>query len=272
VAAELAGQPTPEREERCRADLLDLAVLSAELAVRSAPPGEQSAARHEALATLAQAESFLGPSAALDLERSRHARSLGLQGTTEPRPARSAWEHVLVGRAYLADGDDHRAVAEFDRALAREPAALWANYYRGLACLRLGRPTEAVAAFSACVALAPGVTWCAHNRGLAYAAADQPGPALADFDRAVALDPSLAAAYLGRAAVHHKAGRPTDALADLDRAEAVGAKQADVLYRKAVIHLAADPSLAADYLRRCLEHVPDHPDAAPLLTRLAAGR
>jgi tetratricopeptide (TPR) repeat protein len=268
VSAELTGQPTREREERWRADLLDVAVLSADLAVRSDP-----ATRRAALATLAQAEELFGTSGALELERSRHARAVGIESTTEPPPARSAWEHVLVGRSYLAAGDDQRAAAAFDRALAREPGALWANYYRGLVCLRLGRPTEAVAAFSACAALAPGVAWCVYNRGLAYSKADQPGPARADFDRAIALDPSLAAAYLGRAAVHHKAGRPADALADLRRAADVGARPADVLYRTAVISLAMnDRAAAVESLRRCQEAEPGHGDAEQLLARLAAAR
>jgi tetratricopeptide (TPR) repeat protein len=208
----LAGQPTAEREDRWRADLLDTAVLAADLTVRAAPEADRTATRRQALTILAEAERLLGPARVIELERSRHARALGETVEAEEAgrkaatlPARGAWDHLTAGRSLLAAGDGAGAAVEFDAALARDPRSLWANHYRGVAALKLGQPAEAVAAFSACVALAPKAAWCAYNRGLAFAAAGRPERALADFDRAIELDPSFAEA---RAAAKRSTGGP----------------------------------------------------------------
>jgi tetratricopeptide (TPR) repeat protein len=280
LAVGLAGQPAAWREERWRADLLDAAVLAAELGVRAAGDGDVTAARTRALADLDAAERQLGPGVALDLERARHARGLGRVADADAwdaravdRPRRGVWDYLAAGRSYLAAGDDGRAAAEFDRAAARDPSSAWAHYYRGVGLLRLGRATEAVAAFSSCAALAPRAAWCAYNRGLAFAAAGEPDAARAEFDRAVELDPAFAAAYLSRASVHHTSGRPADALADLKRAAGAGASAADVGYRTAVVRLGTgDRTGAVESLRACLHDRPDHPEAAALLHRLLPGR
>jgi tetratricopeptide (TPR) repeat protein len=280
LSAALTGQPTPGREERWRADLLDAAVLAADLGVRAVPPAESAAARRRALATLAEAERAFGPSGAVERERERHARALGDRETAEAAarradalPPRTAWEHLLVGRSLLAAGDLPRATAALDRAAAGDPHPVWANYYLGVCRLRLGRPVEAAAAFSACAALAPEVGWCVANRGLAYLEAGRLDAALADFDRAIGLDPALPAAYLGRAAAHHRSGRHAEALADLRRAADAGAPAADVRYREAVVYAAqGDVPAAVAGVRACLAADPAHAGAKDLLARLTAGR
>ncbi|MFO0848462.1 MAG: tetratricopeptide repeat protein [Gemmataceae bacterium] len=277
LVAKLTGQPVAEREERWRADLLDVAVLAAGLGVRSADLAGRPDAHRGALDTLAQAEQLLGPTAVIELERGRHLRALGQSqaaADAERRavPPRTAWGHLVAGRSYLEAGDLTRAAAEFDAAVALDPRPVWANHYRGVVNLKLGRPTEAVAAFAACVAVAPDAAWCVGNRGLAYAAAGRPDAALADFDRALVLDPSLVDAYLGRAAVRHSQGRHAEALADLQAAADRGAPPAEVHYRRAVVQLAkGDRAGAADSLRACLAARPNHPDAAGLLKRLTGG-
>lgn len=251
LSAALGGQPTAERDDRWKADLLDTGVLSADLAVRAAPEADRAAARRRVLDTLAEAERLLGPA----------------------RPPRGAWGRLTAGRAHLATGDVDRATAEFDAALAADPLSLWANHYRGVCHLRLGHPTEAATAFAACVTLAPRAAWCVHNRGLAFAAAGRPDAAGADFDRAIALDPTYAPAYLSRAAVRQAAGESAAALADLDRAAAAGAPAPDVAYRKGVVFRAAgDNPAAVRSLRACLAASPDHSDAGRLLKGLAAGQ
>jgi tetratricopeptide (TPR) repeat protein len=205
--AALAGQPTTDRDDRWRDDLLDTAVLTADLAVRAAPEADRTATRRQAVTILAEAERLLGPARVIELERARHARALGenVEAAEAGRkaatlPARGAWDHLTAGRSLLAAGDAAGAAIEFDAALARDPRSLWANHYRGVAALKLGQPAEAVAAFSACLALAPKAAWCAYNRGLAFAAAGRHESGIADFDRAIELDPSFAAARDARRA------------------------------------------------------------------------
>lgn len=193
-AALLVAAEGEAEAARCRVDLLDLAVLTAHLDVTDA------AARRRGLAILDEAEILLGGSAVLDLERARHLRALGrapeadtFTARASTRAPRTAWEHLLIGRAALAAGDRARGEAAIERAVALDPMNFWANYHFGACRLRAGDAVGALAAFSACAARAPGHAWCLYNRGLAYAALGRLDEARADYDRALALDPALGA-------------------------------------------------------------------------------
>jgi serine/threonine protein kinase len=197
IARRLGEQAPPGLEQQTRADLLDLAILWANLRVRAAAPGEADPARREALETLAQAEALFGPSCVLYQERRAHALALGQTEVAEAAArqaealaSRGAWEHYALGRAYLQDGDLRRAADQLDRALGLEPQGLWPNFYKGLCAHRMGRYQEALAAFSACVVLAPQSAACYYNRGLAYEALGCPERAAQDFERARKLDGS----------------------------------------------------------------------------------
>jgi eukaryotic-like serine/threonine-protein kinase len=207
IASRLADQPTPELEASWRIDLLDLGILTAYLDERAAPPGESTAARERALATLAEAEELLGPSGVLYLERARHLQSLGRTADADVAdrkatwyPARTAWEFLALGRTRLAAGDALGAATALERCLELDPRSVWGYYFRGVCALRLNQPTEAVAAFSACLALNPDGAWCLYNRGLAFAAAERTDRAISDLERAIARDPSIGPAQelLGR--------------------------------------------------------------------------
>lgn len=234
IARQLLTLSAPEDEQLWRTDLLDLGILTAHLEVEAESAGNRDRAHRRALQTLSQAEELLGPSGVLCLERARHQRALQLEAEaddstrrSETLPARTAWEHLVIGRVALAAGDARRALAALDRSLALDPRSVWANYYKGLGCLRQAHAAEAVAAFSACVALAPDSAWCVHNRGLAFLKAGRTDQALKDFDRALSIDPHFAVAYLSRAAVHQQAGRAAEAEADLRRAAEHGIATAD---------------------------------------------
>jgi serine/threonine protein kinase len=197
IARRLGEQAPPGLGQQTRADLLDLAVLWANLRVRAAAPGETDAARREALETLAQAEALFGPSCVLYRERRAHALGLGRAEEAEEaaRQAealtpRGAWEHYALGRAYLHDGDLRRAAELFDRALQLEPQGLWPNFYKGLCAHRMRRYPEALAAFSACVALAPQSAACYYNRAVAYEALGCPEHAAQDYETARRMDES----------------------------------------------------------------------------------
>jgi serine/threonine protein kinase len=186
----------PESEAQVRTDLLDLAILWANVRGRLAGSDGAGAAHREALAVLAEAEALFGPSCVLFQERRVHALALGQvaeaaaagRRAAELQP-RGAWEHYALGRAYLQAGDLARAAEHLDRALALEPQALWPSFTRGVCALRMGRPEEALASFSACVALAPESAPCYCNRGRAYAELGRPDRARRDYERALQLDP-----------------------------------------------------------------------------------
>jgi eukaryotic-like serine/threonine-protein kinase len=82
-AAGLGRGQDPAAEARLEADLLDLALLWADLRVRLASGEDARAARWEALQTLREAEDLLGPSPALERER----RAFAEDSDPIPRPA-----------------------------------------------------------------------------------------------------------------------------------------------------------------------------------------
>ncbi len=188
----------PEIERRIRTDLLDLAILWADLRVRLAPADQLHQARREALQVLAQAEAELGTSVVLSREQQVYAEALGLAdearrasnaaGQLEPR---TAWEHYMVGRAMLRDGQREAAAAEFQTAVDLEPQAFWPNFYAGICAYRSQEYEAALAAFSACAALEPSKAECFYNRGLAYQSLGCQDLAARDFENAERLDPSL---------------------------------------------------------------------------------
>ncbi|HEY2909771.1 MAG TPA: tetratricopeptide repeat protein [Gemmataceae bacterium] len=266
--AALAGLSDADLERQCRADLQDLAILAA-----------CSADHRSALTTLESAERLLGASAAIALERSRHARALGMEATADEAarqaqtlPARGPWDHLAMGRVDLAEGNVDRAAESFDRCLAIDPRNLWAHHYRGLCALKRKQPTEAIAAFSAACVMAPDAAWCRYNRGLAFAEAERFDLAEADFERTLALDPAMAAAHLGRSAIALRMARFPEALAALDSAAEGGIDPIEVLYRKALVHAAAGDRIAAiACLKQCLQQDPDHRPAKEELARLTGG-
>ncbi len=273
IRRRLEPLPEPELARQVETDLLDLAVLWTDLAVRLA--GAHAAdARREALRVLDEAEGLFGASCVLAQERSAHAVALGLPepvGVRPPAP-RTAWEHTALGRALLRAGDLTTAATAFEQALEREPQDLWANFYSGMCAYRQARYADAALAFQACVALAPDQAWCFYNRGLAYLEWERLDRALADFDTALRLDPTLAAAAQGRGRLHYRAGRFAEARADLQRALDGGAAPAAVWYDLALVHLGqGDRAAALEELGRALRYDPDHAEARALRDRLQGG-
>jgi tetratricopeptide (TPR) repeat protein len=213
IAQQLGPQPAPGLDQQVRADLLDLAIVWANLRVRLAPPDDARAAREEALDVLTQAEALCGPSCVLCQERRSHALALGRTDVAEEAARqgrelapRSAWEHCALGRHHLRAGDLARAAEQMERAVDLQPQALWPNFYQGSCAYAQGRYEDAVVAFSVCVVLAPQSAWCYYNRGLAYAELGRTGRALRDYDHALRLDPTLAAAHESRARLSKRCG------------------------------------------------------------------
>jgi tetratricopeptide (TPR) repeat protein len=276
IPQRLGPQLTSEQEQQVRRDLLDLAILMENLAVRLAAPGNAAGARREALRTLEEAEALFGPSCVLYRERQDHAQALGLKDLADAAarqadqlPPRSAWEHVALGLIHFRAGDYQRAGTEMDKAVELDPSGLWPNYYRGSCAYRQEHYADAVTAFSVCVALSPRSAWCYLNRGLAQAALGRLDAALSDYDHALQLDATLAPAAFARAVACYQQNRHQAALEDLQRALELGTAPASVWYQRALVQLAQqDPAAARESLRCALRHEPNHEQAKQLLDRL----
>jgi serine/threonine protein kinase/Tfp pilus assembly protein PilF len=252
-------------EPQVRDDLLDMALLGADLHIRLA--GDDLTARQQALAMLTEAERYLGLSPVLQRER----QQLGQTDITVSEP-RTAWEHYLVGRSLLRAGQLAEAAVELDRAIALEPQGFWPHFYQGSCAYRLGQAHEAVEAFHVCIALAPDKAECFCNRGLAYAATGELERALRDYDRALELQPNLAAAALNRGLLYSRQQKCDRAIADLRLALESGAEPVLIHINLARIHLARnDRPAARASLQQVLRHRPDHAEAKQLWEQLRRG-
>jgi serine/threonine protein kinase/tetratricopeptide (TPR) repeat protein len=187
VVERLSLTPGATLEPAVRDDLLDVAIVSADLRVSPAPPDGKEQARREAVAVLDEAEALCGPSPVVDAER----RLYGAAARRSGRAPETAWEHWALARALLRGGDLDRAAAEADRAVLLEPQGLWPNFYGGLCAYRRGRFEEAVAAYSVCIGAAPEPAACFANRAAAYAALGRTELARRDHDEALRLNPAL---------------------------------------------------------------------------------
>jgi serine/threonine protein kinase/Flp pilus assembly protein TadD len=225
------GSLDAKAEQSIRNDLLELAIVRADLTARLASGSEARQARHEAMAILDRAERITGPSSALDRERRRHAQAMGLPISNRELdlPPQSAWEHYSLGRHLLRDGSIRQAAEQFQKALELEPQDFWPNFYQGLCAYELGQSEDAVSAFRTCIALAPSTgegapttARCYYNRGRALDALGRTGPAFKDYTRALELDRSLTDAALNRGLLAYKARRFDDAIVSFHLALGTG--------------------------------------------------
>ena len=253
-------------EETVRADLLDLAILWADLGVRLAPPGRDGDARRHALRLLDEAETLLGPHPALRRERRNHSRLLGLPGSApagdDRQLPRTAWECTALGRSLLRSGRLEEATGVLERALGLHPQDFWLNFYQGLCTYRLENYHRALAHFHACVVLAPASPECLYNRALTLAALGQPRRALRDYDRALQLNHHFAAAALNRGLLNYQRQHYAAALAGFQKALDSGADPARAHYNLALTYLALGNRAAAlAHLERALGQNPGHREA-----------
>ena len=187
---------------RIKTDLLELAIVWADLELRSTSPAV-AAAQSEAMRVLDLADAAFGPSLAVDLRRQtawRDARTgcgvrhnkrrvaLGL-GTLRHGSLLRPLQPVRAGRNGVSP-----------RAHLR-PQDFWSNFYHGLCSFHLGRYTDAVAAFRVCTALLPPIpsravqaAICRYNGAMAYDALGQTDRAFDEYSPAIEVDHNLAAA------------------------------------------------------------------------------
>jgi tetratricopeptide (TPR) repeat protein len=250
----LDTEPPAERDA-IRTDLLDLALIWADLRVR----GAGADARRAGAARVAEVRELLG-----------------LDGAGNEPPDRAAAAAYARGRALYQAGDLAGADAAFTAALRQDPHALWPHFYHGVCAYRGLRYEDAVLAFTACAALAPGRDQTArylYNRANALTALGRREQALADYSQALEYDPRLACAALNRALVQQQAGRLREALADLRLAEDLGADPATVCFNRARVQRdAGDREAARASAEEALRHDPTHAEARKLRDSLRAGR
>ena len=214
----VAGSPPADLADRSiRTDLVELAVIGADLRVHHAPAEGLADARRDALKLLDDAEIVCGPSFALLARRDEltdPARRRAA-GAREVVPS-SAWEHYEFGRFKLRNGHVDQAARAFERSLDLRPQDFWPNFYHGICNFRLSHFEGAIADFRACLTIEPGSAVAHYNRALANEALGRTQHAYSGYSKAIELAPGLAAARLNRGILSYKNGRFSEAVVDFN--------------------------------------------------------
>ena len=261
-----------EAETRIRNDLLDFAVIWADLRVRLTPDAGSDEARREALQVLADAEALLGASPTLSRYRHEFTRVADETDSTllAAVAPRSAWEYYDLGRFLIRTGDLELASEQFQKALEIRPQDFWTNFFQGICAYRLKRFDEAIEAFRVCIALTPEAAECYYNRALAYEAVRKSDPAIRDYSRALELKTDLTQAALNRGVLLSGLGRYAEAIADLNHAMKTTIDRrllGRIRYRLAQVQLSkGDRSTALSNLKLAVDDYSE--EARALLERL----
>ncbi len=228
---------SPPERGQLAADVRELLLLLARARVdvasrrQPASKADVNEALRSALALLDRAAAIPGlpPSAALWEDRARYHERLGEAAAADDArqkaralPPVSARDHYLLATTHAGRGRYAEAVAELNRALAKNPRHYWSWFQRGLCFQESGDHFLALGDFSACVALWPEFAWGYFNRARVLHQLGKSAEARADYSAALERDPGLVYAYLNRGLVGLDLGQHEAALADFDAAAARG--------------------------------------------------
>jgi tetratricopeptide (TPR) repeat protein len=115
--------------------------------------------------------------------------------------------YYAAGHCFMLLRKNERAVAEFRRCVAQQPAHVQAWRMIGFLGQRAGRDAEAALAFGRALELAPDDAATCYNRGFLLHRMQQLDAALAHMQDATRLDPSLDLAWYGSGLILAALGR-----------------------------------------------------------------
>src|SRR5437773_260967 len=161
------------------------------------------------------------PPAAANGSRSGGLESAGGESASPTSTAAEESGEDLVNRGIekAKNGDLDGAIADFDRAIQRDPKDD-APYYNRAQARRLKKDTAgAIADYTRAIDLGSTNPAAYNNRGNAKSENNDRDGAIADYTRAIELKPDYARAYYNRATTKEAKGDKTGAAADVKRAQ-----------------------------------------------------
>lgn len=180
---------------------------------------------------------------------------LGRARGDEPWRA-TAW--ALRADALARDGAPERALAEYDHALALDPALVRAHRGRAVTRGGTGDYEGALAGLDRVLELEPDNPWNVILRGEHHRLARHHDEAVADLSEGIGRDPTSEFAWASRGAAHERRGDLDAALADLDQALRLKPDYAWALARRARVWRGlGDQSRRLADLDRALALQPD---------------
>lgn len=189
--------------------------------------------------------------------------------------------HHLLGLSRSLLGQHHRAIEEFDRALALNPKYIEAHIHRGIALSELGRAEDADEAFRQ-AASHDGATGSGFSRhvasqlanqhaalGNAYAEAGALNDAVAQYSRAVELGPDFHDLRYRLARLLLEQGSSLEAREHLEKIVEANSEFVDARAALGLAHyMAGDPEAARQEWRAVLDRRPGHTRATAYLSLL----
>ena len=151
---------------------------------------------------------------ALGRSQRRWQDQLQAEGPTPPPDPQDARAYNLRGVAFARQGEYQAALAEFTRAIRRDPTCVDAFCNRALVYAALGNLGPAASDLAKVVEIRPTYVEGYIRQARLHAAINEHDEAVADLTKAIEIDPQCAEAYFQRSLVHYARGAYEEALDD----------------------------------------------------------
>ncbi|HEV2177194.1 MAG TPA: tetratricopeptide repeat protein [Terriglobia bacterium] len=163
--------------------------------------------------------------------------------------ADSAEFHLLMGKAFLTELDNDKAIAELHHAAQADPKLPFVHYNLGIAYRRRHDFARAQAEFLKDTAIEPDVAFNYDQLGAVLSDMQQNSRAEGYFRHALRLDSHMASSWFGLAKIEERTGRYAEALKSLDRAGSIDPKSASVHYLRGEVlqHLGEHARAATEF-------------------------
>lgn len=175
---------------------------------------------------LPESVSYLSPSVSRLVRNKQYCR-LALPEPYRPFGFRSEITSYRKIRFIYQHGQHDDAIADFSKAIRRNPVEHVAYRYRGVAYGRQGELDKAIADFTEAIRLNPQAAATYSDRAVAYLRKGELDKSIKDATEAIRLNPDLAEAYYNRGLVYLRKGDQANADADFAKAEKIGFNPAE---------------------------------------------
>jgi tetratricopeptide (TPR) repeat protein len=183
-----------------------------------------------------------------------------------PAGQSAAGDYYNIGNAYVALGQDQKAIESYQNALRLDPGLVKADFNLALAYVRVKRDTDAEAIVTRLLKADPQNTQLLAALAWIYHAEGRDIDSLAQYDAIIALSPADADALYNSAIVLWKLDRKSEALQRLRAELALSPDDPDAMFAAGSILLALDdPAGSYDMFSSYLSKKPDDREALYLV-------
>jgi protein O-mannosyl-transferase len=154
-------------------------------------------------------------------------------------PGKIAFAYNNRALAFIEEGQDDRALKDFDKAIAIDPADYRAYNNRGCLYFGTGLTDKSIEDFNKAISINPKYDKAYNNRGFAYIEKTQYDRAIEDYSKAIALNPRYDKAYNDRGVAYLGKNKIDLAIADFNKAIELNPKNEKQYRNRGAAHMAA---------------------------------